>query len=54
MLKLTTVPVSALASSEAMKTATLANSASVVSRRMWVLPAIISWNCSRETPHALA
>jgi hypothetical protein len=53
MLKLTTVPVIALASSEAMKAAVLAISARVVSRRVWALPAIRSWNCSHEIPQAL-
>ncbi len=42
MLKLTLVPVIPLALSEAMKTATLAISASVISRRGWVLLARIS------------
>ena len=37
MVKLTVVPVIPLALSEAMKTATLAISASVMSRRAWVL-----------------
>src|SRR5207253_1325830 len=54
MLKLTIVPVIPLALSEAMKTATLAISASVESRRVWVLFASNSWNWSQLTPDALA
>ena len=43
MLRFTTVPVIPLARSEAMKTAMLTISARVVSRCVWVLPAISSW-----------
>src|SRR5437867_3214693 len=54
MVRLTIVPVIPLALSEAMKTAMLASSASVESRRVWVLLALNSWNCSQVIPDALA
>ena len=54
MVKFTVVPVIPLALSEAMKTATLAISASVISRRGWVLLASNSWNCYQVIPDALA
>jgi hypothetical protein len=54
MVKLTVVPVIPLALSEAMKTATLAISASVISRRAWVLLASNSWNRSQVIPDILA
>ena len=54
MVKLTVVPVIPLASSEAMKTATSAISASVISRRGCVLLASISCHCSQVIPDALA
>ena len=53
MVRLTVVPVIPLALSEAMKTATLATSASVMSRRAWVLLASTSWNCSHVAPDTL-
>ena len=54
MVKLTVVPVIPLALSEAMKIAMFAISASVESRRVWVLLASNSWNCSQVIPDALA
>jgi hypothetical protein len=50
MLKLMTVPVIPLALSEARKTAVLAMSASVDSRRVWVPLASDSSNCSQVSP----
>jgi hypothetical protein len=50
MVKLTVVPVIPLALSEAMKTGMFAISSSVESRRVWVLLALNSWNCSRSFP----
>ena len=43
MVKLTVVPVIPLALSEAMKTATLATSASVMTRRGWVVERTFAW-----------
>jgi len=54
MVKLTVVPVIPLASSEAMKAATLAISTSVMTRRGWVVPARYPWNYSQVMPNALA
>ena len=54
MVKLTIVPVIPLALSEAMKTAMLAISASVMSRRGWVLLARNSCHCSQVIPDVLA
>ena len=54
MVKLTVVPVIPHARSDAAKTATCASSASVESRRVWVLPASDSRHCSQVTPNAVA
>ena len=54
MVKLTVVQVIPLALSEAMKTAMLAISSSVMSRRAWVLLARNSCHCSQVIPDALA
>ena len=54
MVKLTVVPVIPLALSEAMKTATLAISASVISRRGWFLLASNSCHSSQVSPDVLA
>ncbi len=50
MVRLTIVPVIALALSEAMKTATLAISSSVMSRRGWVRLASNACHCSQVIP----
>ena len=42
MLRFTTVPVIALARSDAVKTATFVSSSSVVKRRVWVRLAIVA------------
>jgi hypothetical protein len=49
MVRLTLVPVITLALSDAMKTATLATSSSVMRRRAWVLLATNSCHCSHAT-----
>ena len=49
MLRLTLVPVIPLALSDAMKTAMLATSSSVMRRRVWVLLATNSCHCSHAT-----
>jgi hypothetical protein len=50
MVKLTVVPVISLALSEATKTATLAISSSVMTRRAWVVLASNSCHCSQVMP----
>jgi hypothetical protein len=54
MVRLTVVPVIPLAWSDATNTATLAISASVMSRRPWVLLASNCCHCSHVIPVALA
>ncbi len=54
MARLTVVPVIPLALSEAMNTATSATSASVMTRRGWVVLASCVWNSSQVIPDPLS